>query len=232
MDGDQQQRQLQQVERRIFASVWPRQDAVEAVTVTMAAGGANVGGTAPSDQLRDPPGHNRFSGSAYEYFRHTVFNTNNWSTSATAAEDDVQLNQFGARQGGPIVIPGLYDGRGKAFFFVHYEQLRLPNSYTGRERFFNPAGSTGCSATTDRWRRAGGPRGQRARPRPGERADRHDRSGRDADCLNDPRGHPETGSLTPRPIRGWSATPGTARPSRSSTSPRSGSTTTWATIIA
>ena len=26
------------------------------------------------------------------------------------------------------MIPGLYDGRGKAFFFVHYEQLRLPNN--------------------------------------------------------------------------------------------------------
>ena len=40
----------------------------------------------------------------------------------------MRLNQFGARQGGPIVIPGLYDGRGKAFFFVHYEELRLPNN--------------------------------------------------------------------------------------------------------
>jgi hypothetical protein len=34
------------------------------------------------------------------------------------------------RAGGPIVIPGLYDGRDKAFFFFHYEQLRFPNSFT------------------------------------------------------------------------------------------------------
>ena len=30
----------------------------------------------------------------------------------------------------PITIPGLFDGRDKAFFFVNYEQLRFPNSFT------------------------------------------------------------------------------------------------------
>ena len=32
--------------------------------------------------------------------------------------------------GGPLVLPGLFDGRGKAFYFLHYEQLRFPNSFT------------------------------------------------------------------------------------------------------
>ena len=27
-------------------------------------------------------------------------------------------------------MPGVYDGRGKAFFFYNYEQLRLPNNVT------------------------------------------------------------------------------------------------------
>ena len=67
-------------------------------------------------------GTNRFTGSAYEYFRHPDLNTNYWFNERDGLEkNDVRLNQFGARQGGPIVIPGLYDGRGKAFFFVHYE---------------------------------------------------------------------------------------------------------------
>ena len=46
------------------------------------------------------------------------------------AKNDVKLNQYGVRQGGPIVIPGLFDGRGKAFFFVNYEEMRLPNNYS------------------------------------------------------------------------------------------------------
>ena len=41
----QQQRQLPAIDGRFFASVTPRQDAVEAVTVTTAVGGANVGGS-------------------------------------------------------------------------------------------------------------------------------------------------------------------------------------------
>src|SRR5690606_24868684 len=32
--------------------------------------------------------------------------------------------------GGPIVIPGLYDGRNKAFFFTNYEQFRQPSRIT------------------------------------------------------------------------------------------------------
>ena len=41
-----------------FAMVTPRQDAIEAVTVTTAVGGADVGGHgAVVDQLRDPLGH-------------------------------------------------------------------------------------------------------------------------------------------------------------------------------
>jgi hypothetical protein len=49
----------------------------------------------------------------------------------------VKLNQFGGRAGGPIVIPGLYDGRNKAFFFAHYEQIRFPNSFTRTRTVFN-----------------------------------------------------------------------------------------------
>ena len=112
-----------------FAPVRPRQDAIEAVTVTAAGGGAEVGGHgAVAINFVTRSGPNRFTGSAYEYFRSPGLNTNYWFNTRDGLEkNDVRLNQFGARQGGPIVIPGLYDGRGKAFFFVHYEELRLPN---------------------------------------------------------------------------------------------------------
>ena len=52
-------------------------------------------------------------------------------------KNDVKLHTFGARVGGPILIPGLYDGRNKAFFFVHYEQIRFPNSFTRTRTVFN-----------------------------------------------------------------------------------------------
>ena len=36
------------------------------------------------------------------------------------------------------MLPGLYDGRSKAFFFFHYEQIRFPNSFTRTRTVFNP----------------------------------------------------------------------------------------------
>ena len=54
-----------------FASVTPRQDAVEAVSVTLAAAGAQVGGGAGAVTMafQTRSGGNRFTGSAYEYYR-------------------------------------------------------------------------------------------------------------------------------------------------------------------
>ncbi len=124
-----------------FASVTPRQDAVEAVSVTLAAAGAQVGGGAGAVTMafQTRSGGNRFTGSAYEYYRNPKFNTNYiFNEINQLPKNDVKLNTFGARVGGPIVIPGLYDGRNKAFFFVHYEQIRFPNSFTRTRTVFNP----------------------------------------------------------------------------------------------
>jgi hypothetical protein len=123
-----------------FASVTPRQDAVEAVSVTLAAAGAQVGGGAGAVTMAftTRSGGNRFSGSAYEYYRNPRFNTNYiFNEFNHQGKNQVKLNTFGARAGGPIVIPGLYDGRNKAFFFAHYEQVRFPNSFTRTRTVFN-----------------------------------------------------------------------------------------------
>src|SRR5262245_35661661 len=124
-----------------FASVTPRQDAVEAVAVTLSAAGAQVGGGAGAVTMafQTRSGGNRFTGSAYEYYRNPDFNTNYvFNEINHQGKNDVKLNQFGARAGGPIVIPGLYDGHNKAFFFFHYEQIRFPNTFTRTRTVYNP----------------------------------------------------------------------------------------------
>jgi carboxypeptidase family protein/TonB-dependent receptor-like protein len=128
-----------------FATVTPRQDAVEAVSVVTAAAGANVGGSgAVSINFQTRSGTNRFSGTAYEYFRHPSLNSNNWLNERNGEpKNDVKLNQYGARVGGPIVIPNLFDGRGKAFYMLHYEQLRFPNSFNRTRTILNPAALNG-----------------------------------------------------------------------------------------
>jgi hypothetical protein len=115
LDGVSNQDTFNKSTDAFFSPVRPRQDAVEAVTVTSAAGGADVGGHgAVTINFVTRQGANRFAGSAYEYFRHPDLNTNYWFNKRDGnPKNDVVLHQFGIRQGGPIVIPGLYDGRGK-----------------------------------------------------------------------------------------------------------------------
>ena len=36
------------------------------------------------------------------------------------------MNNFGGSLSGPLVLPKLYNGRNKTFFFATYEGLRLP----------------------------------------------------------------------------------------------------------
>lgn len=121
-----------------FSPVRPRQDAVEAVTVTTAAGGAELGGHgAVTINFVTRSGTNRFTGSAYEYFRDKSLNSNYWFNQRNRQpRSDVRLNQFGARQGGPIV-------RGKAFFFVHYEEVRNPNVASRTRTALHPRATEG-----------------------------------------------------------------------------------------
>ena len=123
----------------------PRQDAIEAATVTSAAGSAEVGGHgAISINFVTRQGSNRFTGSVYEYYRTPKLNTNYWFNKRDGnPKNDVHLHQFGIREGGPIVIPGLYDGRGKAFFFVHDEELRLPNDVSRTRTVLHPRALAG-----------------------------------------------------------------------------------------
>ena len=123
-----------------FASVTPRQDAVEAVAVTTAVQGVQTGGSgAVSINFSTRSGSNRFSGSGYEYWRDPRLNTNYWFNKRNnLPKNDVKLNQYGVRVGGPIVIPGLYDGHNRAFFFTNYEQVRFPNSFTRTRNTLHP----------------------------------------------------------------------------------------------
>jgi hypothetical protein len=75
-------------------------------------------------------------------------NSNYWFNERNGLpRNDVRLNQFGARLGGPIVIPGVYDGSGKAFFFIHHEELRLPNDASRTRSVLHPDALTGLFRT-------------------------------------------------------------------------------------
>ena len=74
-------------------------------------------------------GTNEFHGGAYEFFRNDFFNANNYFNKLTAlvARPQLRYNDFGVTFGGPVVIPHLYNGRDKTFFFY------LAGDSAGRE---------------------------------------------------------------------------------------------------
>jgi hypothetical protein len=140
LDGVNNNENFNKSSEGLFAMVTPRQDAVEAVTVTTAGAAADVGGHgAVQVAFVTRSGTNRYTGSGYHYFRDPFLNTNYWfNANRGQPKNDIVLNQYGIRQGGPIQIPNVYDGRGKAFFFFNYEELRLPNNFTRNRTTMTP----------------------------------------------------------------------------------------------
>jgi hypothetical protein len=85
-------------------------------------------GRTPGGQfaLTTRSGTNRWHGTAYDYFRNEALDANNWFNNETEQpKEKERQNDFGGTLGGPIFIPGLYNGRDKTFFFFSYEGLRL-----------------------------------------------------------------------------------------------------------
>lgn len=70
-------------------------------------------------------GTNEFHGSIYEYFRNNRLNANDWSSNRYGKPIGVfHDNVFGATFGGPVLLPKIYNGREKTFFFFNYEGTR------------------------------------------------------------------------------------------------------------
>jgi Carboxypeptidase regulatory-like domain len=71
-------------------------------------------------------GANQWHGTLFEYLRNDVFDANNWFNNYhDLPKSPLRQNDFGGSIGGPVEVPGLYDGRNRTFFFFNYEGLRL-----------------------------------------------------------------------------------------------------------
>lgn len=65
-------------------------------------------------------------GSAFDYLRNNFFDANDWFNDHYGkAAPALRQNDFGGTLGGPIVVPGIYNGRHHTFAFGSYEGLRL-----------------------------------------------------------------------------------------------------------
>lgn len=71
-------------------------------------------------------GTNSVHGSAFDYLRNNFFDANDWFNDHYGDPiSQLRQNDFGGTIGGPILIPRIYNGANKTFFFASYEGLRL-----------------------------------------------------------------------------------------------------------
>lgn len=75
-------------------------------------------------------GTNEFHGSAFEFVRNQALNATNFFSpiipgTQTKRQDGLKRNQFGATIGGPVLLPKIYNGKDKSFFFFSYQGSML-----------------------------------------------------------------------------------------------------------
>ncbi len=69
-------------------------------------------------------GTNALHGSLFEFLRNSAMDARNYFSPRGTSFPSFRLNQFGGSLGGPVVIPKVYNGKDKTFFFVDYEGYR------------------------------------------------------------------------------------------------------------
>jgi hypothetical protein len=62
--------------------------------------------------------------SAFEYLRNSAMDARSFFNKAGTPFPSFRFNQFGGSLGGPVYIPGVYNGKNRTFFFFDYEGYR------------------------------------------------------------------------------------------------------------
>lgn len=90
---------------------------------------AEVGqGAASFTDIITKSGISQVHGAAFSFVRNAAFDARNFfdrrSTAQAGRIPPFVRNEFGLTNGGPVVLPGLYDGRDRTFYFGQYQGFR------------------------------------------------------------------------------------------------------------
>lgn len=101
-----------------IAEPYPNPDAIQEFSIQTsnfdAQYGRQVGGVVNAVTRS---GTNQFHGTAFNFLRNYKMNARNFFSG----RDALKRNQYGGTIGGPVMLPGLYDGKNKTFFFFSYQ---------------------------------------------------------------------------------------------------------------
>lgn len=104
-------------------------DAIQEVQSSSGVMPADIGhGAAGFTNVISKSGTDQIHGSAFEFVRNAAFDARNFFDHSDGLDrrriPPFVRNEFGVTNGGPVVIPGLYDGRQKTFYFGEYQGFR------------------------------------------------------------------------------------------------------------
>ncbi|NWF85126.1 MAG: TonB-dependent receptor [Bryobacteraceae bacterium] len=111
--------------------VQPSIDAIQEFKVQTNAYAAEYGrsmGSVVNVSLKS--GTNSLHGTAFEFLRNEKLDAKNFFDAPDKPKPPFKRNQFGLSLGGPVVLPRIFDGRSKVFFFGDFERGIVRESST------------------------------------------------------------------------------------------------------
>jgi hypothetical protein len=117
------------------AQFTPSVDAVQEFTLLQSGYPAQYGRTTGGiTNFGTLSGTNQFHGKFYDLYHNTALNANGWwnNLETAANPSDASLykrpvdmkNEYGFTVGGPVLVPHVYDGKNRTFFFYSWSQYR------------------------------------------------------------------------------------------------------------
>ncbi len=122
-----------------ISELFPSFNAIEEIRIGETINPAEFGGVADITTI-SKAGTNQFHGGAFENFQNSDLDAADYFSHQVP---ELKMNNFGIYMGGPVILPKLYDGHNKTFFFGSFEALRLPKTQTDIESVPTSAMRTG-----------------------------------------------------------------------------------------
>jgi hypothetical protein len=118
----------------------PPPDGVQEFTIQTSLPSAKYAYSAGVIEVATKSGTNELHGTVYNFLRNDALDARDFFAPA---RNKRRRNQFGAAVGGPLVIPKIYNGRNRTFWFFNWEEQREPLTTTRQIVVLTPAQRTG-----------------------------------------------------------------------------------------
>ncbi len=116
-------------------AVAPNRDALQEVRVVTNSFSADTGNAQGVISMTTKSGTNEFHGGLNYRLRNEDLNANGFANNEQAiARGKYRVNEYGGNVGGPVILPKIFNGKNKLFFFASYERLdhQDPDNFVGK----------------------------------------------------------------------------------------------------